>query len=379
MLNRTKSFREKVDLDKGFPNLLSSISRYPCGKTIEKRGAEQGGSSQRVTPVWIVCGFIALMVLLGVGPIGADQGMTNPFKDVTSKDLVKDVIEHPAFKGFGRLLFPWDDREYDPNLTMQQVRFLLPFHTHVHVGIVIESLNRMIADVRAGNSVFYRFYTARDMQEDPSKHHSGLFFFRGNPRAPFAVVCPGGGFLYVGSLHEGFPYAHAISRKGYNAFVLKYRTGSERKATEDLAAALSYIIRNSEAFSVARDSYSLWGSSAGARMVANIGTRGVQYFGGDPIHKPATIVMAYTGHTEYSAQDPPTFAVVGENDRIAYPVTMEGRIRGMQEIGIDATLRIYPGLGHGFGLGIGTPAEGWIEEAIRFWETHMTGTLRPGK
>ena len=31
----------------------------------------------------------------------------------------------------------------------------------------------------------------------------------------------------------------------------------------------------------------------------------------------------------------------------------------------------YPGLGHGFGLGIETPAEGWIDSAVAFWEKQM--------
>jgi NADP-dependent 3-hydroxy acid dehydrogenase YdfG len=31
----------------------------------------------------------------------------------------------------------------------------------------------------------------------------------------------------------------------------------------------------------------------------------------------------------------------------------------------------YPGVGHGFGLGTGTSAEGWIADAIRFWAKHI--------
>jgi hypothetical protein len=50
--------------------------------------------------------------------------------------------------------------------------------------------------------------------------------------------------MNVGSVHEGFPYAIALSQKGYNAFVLQYRVGGERIACEDLAAALSYIFKN---------------------------------------------------------------------------------------------------------------------------------------
>ncbi|MBP1610664.1 MAG: esterase, partial [Acidobacteria bacterium] len=31
----------------------------------------------------------------------------------------------------------------------------------------------------------------------------------------------------------------------------------------------------------------------------------------------------------------------------------------------------YPNLGHGFGLGIGTSAEGWPDLAVAFWEKHI--------
>jgi hypothetical protein len=31
----------------------------------------------------------------------------------------------------------------------------------------------------------------------------------------------------------------------------------------------------------------------------------------------------------------------------------------------------YRNLGHGFGLGKGTSADGWIFDAIRFWETSV--------
>ena len=57
------------------------------------------------------------------------------------------------------------------------------------------------------------------------RENTGLFFLRGKPGAPFAVIAPGGGFAYVGSVHEGFPYAVEISNRGFNAFVLKYRAG----------------------------------------------------------------------------------------------------------------------------------------------------------
>ena len=67
--------------------------------------------------------------------------------------------------------------------------------------------------------------------------------------------------------HEGFPYAVAISKQGYHAFVLQYRAGAGGEtATRDLAAAISYVFENAKELAVDPRGYSLWGSSAGARM-----------------------------------------------------------------------------------------------------------------
>lgn len=39
--------------------------------------------------------------------------------------------------------------------------------------------------------------------------------------------------------------------------------------------------------------------------------------------------------------------------------------------GTDAEIQIFDGLTHGFGVGEGTVAEGWINEAVRFWERQV--------
>ena len=43
----------------------------------------------------------------------------------------------------------------------------------------------------------------------------------------------------------------------------------------------------------------------------------------------------------------------------------------MQQAGIDTEFHVYSGLGHGLGLGTGTSAEGWINDAVAFWEQQM--------
>jgi acetyl esterase/lipase len=288
---------------------------------------------------------------------------------LTIDSSIRDLLSHAAFAGFGHLILPWDDRAYDASMRLSNISALLPYHSHVNPGDVVTALNRMTDDASTGKTVFYDCYTGAQKQQQPARENTGLFFFRGRPGAPFAVISPGGGFSYVGSVHEGFPYAAAISKNGYNAFVLRYRAGHGGAiANQDLAAAISYIFRNADMLGISTDGYSLWGSSAGARMAAAIGSHGVAHFGGDNLPKPSAVVMAYTGHSDYSSDEPPTFVVVGEHDGIAPPSAMELRIAALRQAGTEVEYHKYKNLGHGFGLGTGTSAEGWIDDAIRFWE-----------
>jgi acetyl esterase/lipase len=293
-------------------------------------------------------------------------------RHLSADDRLHDLLDHPAFAGFAQLILPWDDRACDKSMRLRELGSLLPYHSHVNPQVVVDALNRMIDDVHAGEKIFYDFHTEAQKRSDPSKRHTGLFLFRGKPGAPFALVAPGGGFVYVASIHEGFPYAAEISRTGYNALVLKYRAGEGAAvATEDMAAALSYIFRNANALAIGTQDYSVWGSSAGARMAAAIGSHGVANFGGDDLPKPSTVVMAYTAHLDHSSDEPPTFVVVGEHDTIAPASTMEKRVQALRRAGTEVEYRKFRNLGHGFGPGSGTTAEGWIRDAVGFWEKHI--------
>lgn len=186
----------------------------------------------------------------------------------------------------------------------------------------------------------------------------------------FAVCNAGGGFAYVGAMHDSFPHALTLSKKGWNAFALIYRPGAQTTC-EDLARALTFIFEHAKELGVSTIDYSLWGGSAGGRMAAYLGTYGAAAFGGENIPKPAAVIMQYTGHSEYSKMDPPTYACVGEMDGIVNWKIMQSRLEGMSRLGIATEFHHYPGLPHGFGLGRGTVAEGWIDEAIAFWEKQM--------
>ena len=235
--------------------------------------------------------------------------------------------------------------------------------------VVVGALNHLIDEVGRGEPVFHDFYTPGEQRADSTKASTGLFFFRGRPGAPFALIAPGGGFSYVGSVHEGFPYAVEISRHGYNAFVLRYRVGQGAGvANADMAAAIAYLFRNAQGLEIGTAHYSLWGSSAGARMAAAIGSHGVARFGGGELPRPSAVVMAYTAHSDVAANEPPTFVVVGEQDAIAPPSVMARRVDRLRAQGTTVEFHRIPNVGHGFGLGTGTSADGWVRAAVRFWE-----------
>ena len=105
-----------------------------------------------------------------------------------------------------------------------------------------------------------------------------------------------------------------------------------------------------------------------------LGTYGPAAFGGDNLPGPGTVVMQYTGMSEYSPEDPPTFVCVGDRDGITPCQWMKARLEAMSACGIDTEFHCYPGLGHGFGLGTGTPAEGWLDLAVQFWERQIGKT-----
>lgn len=286
--------------------------------------------------------------------------------------LVADVVEHAAFEGFGQYLFPIKNRDsYSRDMRLNNIGSLLPYHRAIQTDTTVEVLNYMLDEVANSNNIFYDIYSDEDKRADPGLEDTGLFFFRGEPGAPFAIVCAGGGFSYVGSIHESFPHALELSKLGYNAFAIEYRTGSGQLATEDLAAAISFIFENADELGVSTESYSLWGSSAGARMAATIGSYGPAAFGGDDLPRPAAVMIGYTGHSDYSPDDTPTFTNVSQNDPIANASVVQRRVDNMRAAGIDVELELYQNAGHGFGLGIGTDAEGWLGRAVTFWEKYI--------
>jgi acetyl esterase/lipase len=285
----------------------------------------------------------------------------------TADTTVAEVVSDPAFGDFGRLLFPVD-RAVPQDMTLAEVSnsSVHIWYSNIHTEQTVEIVNYLKGQAECGAPIFYPIYTDDEIAKDPSKEDTGLFFFQGEPGAKFAIVNAGGGFVYVGAMHDSFPQALELSKRGCNAFALIYRPDS---AYSDLAQAIAYLYDHAEELGIDRNGYSLWGGSAGARMAATLGNAdGLAYFGRPDIPQAAAVMMQYTGYSTASAKDAPTYACVGDGDGIASWQTMKRRLEQLSAMGIPTEFHVYRGLSHGFGLGTDTAAEGWLEDAVDFWE-----------
>ena len=301
------------------------------------------------------------------GPMSIARDIANG--TFTPQSTVGDVLDEPLFEPFARYLLPLetvsryrDLSETDRQMPLSRLSRLLPYHTHVDVSAACGILNRLKVRAKADDRIWIPLF----------HKDAGLFFYPGPKGAPFVLICAGGGFVYVGSIHEGFPYAEAMNRNGLNAFVLQYRvSGGGRTAMMDMAEGLYYILTHAKELGVSETKYALMGSSAGARMAAVMGDVGLEVYGFPDKSKATAVLMAYTGYSDISYDDPPTFMVQGTNDSIAPVEVVDWRMRAMNKLGTEVEYMRIEGMPHGFGLGTNTAAEGWVDRAAAFFERQV--------
>ncbi len=288
----------------------------------------------------------------------------------TENSKVTEVMRDPAYGDYGQLIFPVDIA-ISEDLELKDVEDILPWYSEVNPKKTVEIVNYMKDRVTDGEQIFYDIYSEEEKEADPAKEDTGLFFFRGDPGAKTAIVNAGGGFMYVAAMHDSFPQALELAKNGYNAFALIYRPGADT-ACEDLARAIAYLYEHAQELQIDMTDYSLWGGSAGARMAAWLGSYGTAYFGEEEYPAPAAVIMQYTGLSSVTGQEPPTYACVGTSDYIASYESMEQYISRLRRNGTNAEIEVFTGLSHGFGLGEGTVADGWINRAMDFWQQNSS-------
>ena len=169
----------------------------------------------------------------------SSKGTYMKASDITTETKIRDIISDPGLGDLGRLLFPLNAGYYSGD-TLGDLQ--LTWYSHINPQKTVEIVRYVAERTENGEQVFFDIYSEAEKRADPDKSNTGLFFFRGNSGAKTAICNAGGGFAYVGAIHDSLPHALELSKKGYNAFALIYRPGAQT-ACQNLARQLHFFTR----------------------------------------------------------------------------------------------------------------------------------------
>ncbi len=204
------------------------------------------------------------------------------------------------------------------------------------------------------------------------------------------VVCPGGGYHHLALDHEGKQVAEWLNSLGITALVLKYRLGPAYRHPSqmmDVQRALQYTRANAESLSCRPDKIGVLGFSAGGHLASVSGTHILKAnpASKDPLQqvssrpdfmilvypvislateithlgskinllgeKPdAKLVESMSSELQVTAETPPTFLILGDNDKAVPAENSLVFYAALRKAGIPAELHIFQRGPHGFGL-----------------------------
>lgn len=264
---------------------------------------------------------------------------------------------------------------------------------------------------------YYPLYTEAECAEDEGRRGTNLVWL---PSAagdagerPYILLVPGGGFVNVWNLTEGWPVAAQFNNLGYNVFILTYQVAVDDKLLDremgDFARAISLIRENADKFAVDWQRYITCGFSAGGYLVClwNVPEKGYAFHG---LPKPQAVFPVYplvswelnlrdlekNGGGEENEDDdsdialfgcdihtaihspfeipehaegfPPCAVFMTETDELVNPEHSRLLKQALGRHGIPCRLEAGPSGGHGFADGTGMCMAGWTERAVRWYE-----------
>lgn len=310
---------------------------------------------------------------------------------ITSAETVAQIQNRPQLAAAKDHLFMGDGCE---NVTIDQ--FCRDNPSWVKADMLY-GLNRLLEIADAGEHYVHPIWPGGG----DAKEKVSLIHFPVSGKAPFVLICAGGAYCTVASMVEAFPIAAKLNEMGYHAFVLEYRSGvhaSFPTPQEDLAQAIRYILKNAETLAILPEDYAVCGMSAGGHLVATLAAESMGDFYSD-IPAPAALLLCYPvvsmgrfthllscrmllGETpgadmlarlsierQIHRNSPPIYLWQCREDAVVPYENSQLLAEALKQNGVRHLFRTFAGDAHGWALGTGTPAEGWLTEAVQFWKT----------
>lgn len=223
----------------------------------------------------------------------------------------------------------------------------------------------------------------------------------GNNTGAAVVICPGGGYMIEAMDHEGYNMAEWLTTQGVAGIVLKYRLpyGHDQIPLEDAQRALRIVRQKAGEWGINPSKIGIAGSSAGGHLASTAGTRFDlgKPESSDPIEKYSCrpdfmlllypvitfneefghmgsrtnligtgnkweLVEKYSNELHVTAQTPPTFLVLADDDGGVPPRNSIEFYLALKKYKIPAEMHIFRDGGHGFGMNKkNLPVDQWPE------------------
>lgn len=328
--------------------------------------------------VYAAAGYIAQ---LGNDPKPIEEGR---YPHITPDTSLNYLANSPAFDGYADMVSPLVPNGPAALAGPLALRAIMPYMEPWNLDDTVRGINFLIDQVNAHGEVYFPVYDEADIEAEPSKAAAGLLFFPGAPGAPFAMVIPGGGFQALAGSQEAFPYAQRLHEDGYNVFVLHYRVGFPKGdgpevmdqrvalASDDLLHAMKLIDSRKAEWNVSFDGYSVWGSSAGGTLALQWGSELPVGASANGLPPPSAIITAYPAAWTWpgaTAASPALYVTTAVDDPLIPVADIDAVVQAMKEANRPVEYQRNDTGGHGYGLGSGRDAQGWIDKAIAFWKT----------
>jgi acetyl esterase/lipase len=199
----------------------------------------------------------------------------------------------------------------------------------------------------------------------------------GKKNSKAIIVCPGGAFVRLAAIKEGYNVANWLTELGYTVFVLHYRVPDKRDgASQDIERAFRYIRYNAKKYGIDPSKIAGMGFSAGAHLVARAGMADalinypVQDVADTLSARPDYMIIIYPGYLsggpnrsltpEQKATEKtvPTFIFQTMDDNSAPSALALGT--ALRDAKANVELHMLPKGGHGYGMTPGNKAaEAW--------------------
>lgn len=315
---------------------------------------------------------------------------------LTTSNTLKQISLLSDFSGYGSIIAPSEGALSE--MTLEQFSRLSCWNAQS----ITDGYNRLLEIVEEGQKIYYPLWDQGDADTDPSIKERYLIHFPVKKKAPFVIVCAGGGYLGCASMIEAYPTCVHLNQLGYHAFSLNYRCGENAKAPnplDDMAYAIDYIRKNGEILGIDISDYAITGFSAGGHLAACFGTESagwkhynlpspsavflgypvvtmgekshdssrIMFLGKENIYDEE-IISRYSVELLITPDYPPTFVWQCTRDHTVPIENTQMLVNALTENNVPHKYETFDSDNHGWGAGDGTLAEGWIERAVSFWQ-----------